>query len=103
MPASASASASSASSASAEICWVTLTMRRSSSASSVVPFGRMRSLAWIWVPTGAPSTETSMNSGMWVASASTEIDVVLGDDQGVGGGVADDVDRDVDGDLLAAA
>ena len=27
---------------------------------------------------------------------------VLGDDQGVGGGVADDVDRDVDGDLLAA-
>ena len=28
-------------------------------------------------------------------------DGVLGDDQRLGGGVADDVDRDVDGDLLA--
>ena len=44
-----------------------------------------------------------MRSGMWVASASTWTVGVLGDDQGLGGGVADEVDRDVDGDLLAAA
>ena len=104
MPASASASSSSASSASAECASVTLTMSVSASTSSVVPVGQRRAReARIWVPAAAPSMETSMNSGMWVASASTWTGGVLGDDQGLGGGLADEVDRDVDGDLLAAA
>ncbi len=37
----------------------------------MLPDGSLRSEAWIWVPAGAPSMSTSMNSGMWVASASS--------------------------------
>ena len=47
--------------------------------------------------------ETSTYSGMWVASASTETVRGLGDDQGVGVRLADQVHGDVDGDLLALA
>ena len=40
---------------------------------------------------------------MWVASASTDRVGVLEGDEGVGSGLADQVDGDLDGDLLAAA
>ena len=60
-------------------------------------------MAWIWVPTAAPSTETSMDSGMWVASASTETTAFSVTTRVSGAALADHVDRDVDGDLLAAA
>ena len=73
MPASASASSSSASTSAAVGACTMLTMSCSSSVSRVEPFGSSRSLAKIWVPTAAPSTEISMYSGMWVASASSEI------------------------------
>ena len=102
MPASASASSSSASRASAEICSVTLTMRSSSSASSVVPDGRSRSLARIWVPAGSALDRDLEELGDVGGLGLDGDDGVLVDDQRVGAGLAHDVDRDVDGDLLAA-
>ena len=80
-----------------------LTIRVSSSVSSVEPSGSVSCPARIWVPTSAPSMLTSIHSGMLVASASSGDRGVLGDDQRVGGGLADEVDADVDGDLLALA
>ena len=72
MPASASASSSSASTSSAVGALVMLTIRVSSSVSSVEPSGSVSWPARIWVPISAPSMLTSIHSGMLVASASTE-------------------------------
>ena len=54
------------------------------------------------MPAGRPSTETSKNSGLWVASASTETTVFSLTTSVSGPASRHDVDRDVDGDLLAA-
>src|SRR5690348_11888942 len=76
-PPSAAAASPSAvsSSAGSSAAWATVTLTTSSSGSlsSVEPLGSSSALAWIWVPASAPSTETSMCSGMWVASASSEM------------------------------
>ena len=45
---------------------------------------------------------TSTPDGMWVASASSGMVLCVDVDQGVGLGLADDDERDVDGDLLTA-
>src|SRR5680860_467481 len=71
IPASASASSSSASTSSAVGACTTLMTRASSSVSRSDPSGSTRSLASTWKPASASSTEISMYSGMFVASAST--------------------------------
>ena len=50
---------------------VTLTIRISASVMSSAPSGSTRSRAKIWVPALTPSTETSILSGMWVASTAS--------------------------------
>src|SRR3954451_6948376 len=72
MPASASASASSASRASAVCAAWKATATASGSVTRVVPAGSRRSAAVMLSPDVLPVTSTSMDSGMAVASASTE-------------------------------
>ena len=105
MPASASASASSASSCSAVGAAEDVTTTRSGSPTSVVPSGSATSLG---VDRGrrpsGPRWRPRSSVGMWVASASTCQRAQLLVDAGRRRrGLAGDVQRDLDGDLLAAA
>ena len=103
MPASASASSSSASSSSALCASVMLTIRVSGSSSSVEPAGhdevRGQDLG-----AGLQALDVDLDVLGDVRGLGLDLDGRgLDDDQGLGGGLADEVDRDVDGDLLALA
>ncbi len=103
MPASASASSSSASSSSSVGAWVTLTISVSSSVSSVRAVGQVEVGGEdLGADLGALDGDLDVLGD--VGGLGLERDGgVLGDDQGLRGGLADEVDRDVDGDLLALA
>ena len=101
MPASASASASSASTAAAVGAWVTLTTRISPSVSSVEPDGK--------VEVGGEDLDALLGALDGDLDELGDVGRLgldgdgrgLGHDEGIGLGLADDVDRHLDGDLLA--
>ena len=104
MPASASASASSASSASAESAASTLTTSSLGVGDERRALGQRRAprRGSACRPRGPRRRRRRARGCWWPATSSCDGLRVQGDD-GLGSGLALDVDRDVDGDLLAAA